>query len=468
MPFLFFPCGEPHSSLRINAVVLLPASCIHAPFVRDSLFARNPRRLASSLSQWFRIQVTSLLVHPPSVSMPQTPAPSPPHSRHPSVSLPSQSASAAMSGDGAVSSPNPYAELARLSQQVAVMQAHMQQQAEHAIAQQSAVSSLATAAAGSPSIRGPPKIAAPPKFKGEMGMQAENWISALQQQFDYYDKEFVSDTVKLRFAVAYLDQGTALKWFQTLPDPKPASWGAFVAALRSRFSPVEASMVARVSLGRLRQGERNSVSAYTNAYQNLMVQIVDMTVTDQVFHYVTGLLPSLRVRVWEKLPKTLAEAIGYAASYEATIGFAGRAGGFASSASYHRTSGAPSASSSDAAVPMDINSMESGEEYVGPPQFHDEPPAAAASRSNSSSTSASEAALLAKMEAMEHRIAALMGGGGASNRGPSSYKGGDRIPGLQAGDIARLQKEGRCFRCKKVGHMKSECPSKSSSSKSVN
>ena len=400
--------------------------------------------------------------------MPQTPAPSPPHSRHPSVSLPSQSASAAMSGDGAVSSPNPYAELARLSQQVAVMQAHMQQQAEHAIAQQSAVSSLATAAAGSPSIRGPPKIAAPPKFKGEMGMQAENWISALQQQFDYYDKEFVSDTVKLRFAVAYLDQGTALKWFQTLPDPKPASWGAFVAALRSRFSPVEASMVARVSLGRLRQGERNSVSAYTNAYQNLMVQIVDMTVTDQVFHYVTGLLPSLRVRVWEKLPKTLAEAIGYAASYEATIGFAGRAGGFASSASYHRTSGAPSASSSDAAVPMDINSMESGEEYVGPPQFHDEPPAAAASRSNSSSTSASEAALLAKMEAMEHRIAALMGGGGASNRGPSSYKGGDRIPGLQAGDIARLQKEGRCFRCKKVGHMKSECPSKSSSSKSVN
>jgi len=186
-------------------------------------------------------------------------------------------------------------------------------------------------------------------------------------------------------------------------------------------------------------------------------------VTDQVFHYVTGLLPSLRVRVWEKLPKTLAEAIGYAASYEATIGFAGRAGGFASSSSsssYHRASGAPSSASSDS-VPMDINHMEA-EEFLEPPRFHDEPPVIRPSNNPSN-----EVALLAKMEAMEHRIAALMG---SSNRGPSSYKGGDRIPGLQAGDIARLQKENRCFRCKKVGHMKSECPSKSSSSssKSVN
>jgi hypothetical protein len=202
-------------------------------------------------------------------------------------------------------------------------------------------------------------------------------------------------------------------------------------------------MVARVSLGRLRQGERNSVSAYTNAFQNLMAQIVEMSVTDQVFHYVSGLLPSLRVRVWEKLPQTLAEAIGYAASYEATVGFAGRAGGFASSPAGGAPSFSPSASSSGSA-PMDINHIGqedayAGEDFVDPPRFHEERPG--------------ESALLAKLEAMEHRIAAMMGSG--SSGGKPSQKGGDRVPGLQANDVARLQKEGRCFRCKQKGHMKS-------------
>lgn len=382
----------------------------------------------------------------------QLPASSPSHSRQPSVS----------SGSSPSAPSDPYAELARLSQLVAAMQTHMQRQDEFA-AQQSAAANAASSSVTAPSASASrlPKIAPPPKFKGEMGVQAEHWVSALQQQFDYYDREFTTETAKVRFGVAYLDQGTALKWYQSLPSPKPATWDAFVTALRARFSPVEASMVARVSLGRLRQGERNSVGAYTNSFQNLMTQIVDMTVTDQVFHYVTGLLPSLRVRVWEKLPKTLAEAIGYAASYEATIGFAGRAGGFAASSSSYRSYGnqAPSSSnahSSSDFVPMDINHVGvEPDEIQEPPRFHEEP-------------SSGETVLLAKLEAMEHRIAALMGSKSSSSSSSSSgYKGGDRIPGLQVSDIARLQKENRCFRCKKVGHMKSECPSKPSS-KSVN
>jgi phage gp45-like len=67
--------------------------------------------------------------------------------------------------------------------------------------------------------------------------------------------------------------------------------------------------------------------------------------------------------------------------------------------------------------------------------------------------------LLAKMEVMEHRILALAGGGSSLSSSLSSSRGGDRVPGLKAGDIDRLRKEGKCFRCKKTGHMKSECPS---------
>jgi len=375
---------------------------------------------------------------------------------------------ASSSGSSATVTLDPYAELARLSQQVAAMQAHMQQQAEHAeqavqrsaaSAASSSAAAAAVVAAASASAPRLPKIAPPHRFKGEMGVHADHWIGALEQQFEYYDREFATDAAKVRFGVAYLDQGTALRWYQTLPEPKPATWDAFVRALRARFRPVEASMVARVSLGRLRQGERNSVSAYTNAFQNLMAQIVEMSVTDQVFHYVSGLLPSLRVRVWEKLPQTLAEAIGYAASYEATVGFAGRAGGFASSPAGGAQSFGPSASSSGSA-PMDINHIGqedtcAGEDLVDPPRFHEEPPA----------RPAGESALLAKLEAMEHRIAALVGSNSRGNPA-SSHKVSDRVPGLQANDVARLQKEGRCFRCKQKGHMKSDpaCPGRPKSS----
>jgi hypothetical protein len=389
--------------------------------------------------------------------MPPSPSPSPAHSRHPSVSM-----SAASSSGGAAATIDPYAELARLSQQVAAMQMHMQQQAEHAeqavqrsaasAASSSAAAAAVVAAASASVPRHLPKIAPPHRFKGEMGVHADHWIGALEQQFEYYEREFTTDVAKVRFGVAYLDQGTALRWYQTLPEPKPATWAAFVRALRARFRPVEASMVARVSLGRLRQGERNSVSAYTNAFQNLMAQIVEMSVTDQVFHFVTGLLPSLRVRVWEKLPQTLAEAIGYAASYEATIGFAGRAGGFASPHTGGNSGLSPSSSSGSA--PMDINHIgqedtHAGEDFVDPPHFHEEPPA----------RHIGESAMLAKLEAMEHRIAALMGSNSGGKSAPL-HKGGDRVPGLQTNDIARLQKEGKCFRCKKTGHMKSDCPNK--------
>lgn len=42
---------------------------------------------------------------------------------------------------------------------------------------------------------------------------------------------------------------------------------------------------------------------------------------------------------------------------------------------------------------------------------------------------------------------------------PSRSAGGkDRVPGLTAADIGRLRAENRCFKCKRVGHMKNECP----------
>jgi hypothetical protein len=57
------------------------------------------------------------------------------------------------------------------------------------------------------------------------------------------------------------------------------------------------------------------------------------------------------------------------------------------------------------------------------------------------------AAVLAKMEALENRLNAI--------HQPKNNNG--RVPGLKREDVERLRAEGRCFRCKKKGHMKREC-----------
>ena len=100
---------------------------------------------------------------------------------------------------------------------------------------------------------------------------------------------------------------------------------------------------------------------------------------------------------------------------------------------------------------MDINSVESflTEEVEQP----------------SSSADSAMSAVLAKMEAMQQTINALQHGGGSS--GSSFRRDGDRVTGLKPGDIASLMAEGKCFRCKKKGHMKNECPDRAKASKNA-
>ena len=62
------------------------------------------------------------------------------------------------------------------------------------------------------------------------------------------------------------------------------------------------------------------------------------------------------------------------------------------------------------------------------------------------------AALLAKFEAVEKRLNALHTTG---HRGAGRK---DYTEGLTREDVGRLLAEGKCFRCKKPGHMKNECP----------
>lgn len=235
----------------------------------------------------------------------------------------------------------------------------------------------------------------------------------------------------------------ALVWYNAVL-PKPTTWAEFLQKLYARFRPLSATLLARSKLGALRQG-RNTVTAFTNAFQTILGPIDDMGDSDQVHFYISGLSTEVMRRVMEKHPKTLAEAIELAASTEASLNFAGR--GSASSNSVSGSYG--NRSNPSESVPMDLNAVDEQEDDgVSAPRFHEEP-AVSLNRGTGM-----EAALLAKLEAMEHRLAALQQGTASKT---NRYEH-DKVPGIKVGDIERLKKEGKCFRCKQKGHMKRECP----------
>jgi hypothetical protein len=284
-----------------------------------------------------------------------------------------------------------------------------------------------------------PRIRQPSTFTGTMGFGVDDWVSEMVQQFSYYAGRFPDGASCVRFAASYFT-GAALHWWERESDRASiVDWSEFVSRLHKRFRPVQAAMLARQRLGKLSQRAGQSVNQYTSSFQITLTPIVDMGDADQVHHYVNGLIGVVAAKVWERHPVTLKEAIDYAVSIEAMSHYGRSAmapsGGFRGS-SY----GGGSSSSSSTSVPMDINNLQGDLEHK-----YDEPEQGFDPLS----------AILAKMESMEHRINAL-GQSGGSSGGVSHDR--SRIPDLKPGDIARLQKENKCFRCKKTGHMKNECP----------
>ncbi len=341
---------------------------------------------------------------------------------------------------GSFSAPDPHAELAQLKVQMQQMYAAMQQQMAQQAAAHQSVPQSSPSSSSAPRL---PKIRSPSSYSGAGGNAVDNWLSEMEQQFTYYGKQFPDDSARVLFAVSYLD-GSALMWWQHVPAAqRPSLWGEFVVLMRDRYRPVQAEMIARQRIGKLRMGPNHSVNSYTAVFQTTLTPIVDMGDADQVHHYINGLQPHLVGKVWEKHPKTLKEAIDYAVSAEA-IGNFGRGampprGGFSG---HGRSYGASSSSSSSSShVPMDINSVES---------FLQEEP-----EQSPSAAGPDMGAILAKFESMQQTINALQHSKGQGNR-----RNGERLVGIKREVIEARMKAGMCLKCGGPGHMKNECPNK--------
>ena len=325
-------------------------------------------------------------------------------------------------------------QMLQMQQVITQQQQQLQQQA--AVQQAAASSSSSLAAPRAPEL---PKIRQPSSFSGAMGFAVDDWISELQQQFAYYGSRFPDDTAKIRFAVAFLS-GAAMHWWEHQPACAANTWNDFVARLHGRFRPVHAAMLARQKLGKLRRRPGQSVNQYVGIFQNTLTPITDMGDMDQVHHFVNGLLAPIAAKVWEKHPDNLVEAIDAAVSVEAMSNFGRAALPFG-----HRS--APSSSSTMANPDaMDLNNLEA------------EPTDERPTDESGSHRDALLSKVAEQLSAMELRLNALSAGN--SSRGQGGQRPRDRIDGLDAATIKKLQAEGKCFRCKEKGHMKNECPKK--------
>jgi hypothetical protein len=293
-----------------------------------------------------------------------------------------------------------------------------------------------------------PKISSPSKFAGQMGNTVDDWIKEIWQQYNYYGAaKFPDDPTLIRFAIAHLT-GAALQWWTSLADAATiVTWIEFQARLHSRFRPVQAAMFARQKLGQLRMRAQHKVSAYVNVFLTVLNPIADMGDSDQVHHFVNGLLPAIAQKVWPFHPKTLKEAIDQAITQEAMLDF-GRAA--VNGVPYSMNTGGQSgshvrSSGHTTSAPMEISNIEAEiDSFI----TMDAPPSSLAAADRGLETLASALA------SMDQRLNALSSGGG----GQGSFRRAPRIPGLTPEKIKEYRAKELCFKCGQKGHMKNECP----------
>jgi hypothetical protein len=327
--------------------------------------------------------------------------------------------------------------------------AELQQQA--VAARSTAASSTSTSVPSTPQY-GYPKGPTPPEFNGTKvgGPEIDAWVRDMRAQFTCYGAQrFPDDAAKVRHAALFL-KGRAAEWWEAEDKSTGVeqSWDRFVERLYERYRPMLAAVVARERLRNLKQ--TGSVSSYADVFQRELAPIKDMSPSDQVFNFVSGLsLTAVANKVREKEPKTLHEAMDLAVRADLFLRPGGRFGQSGSSGHFRQGGGAPSGTPSS--VPMDVNMFQKSwdDQDNDDPTHHDEEHEVPDSRLMST--------LLSKMgEMVQHQVTAMMQQ--STFKGKAPYTSNDRVPGLSASDIQKLRSEGRCFRCKQKGHNKSECP----------
>jgi hypothetical protein len=314
-----------------------------------------------------------------------------------------------------------------VQQQLQQMYVQLQRDLSTQISQATAGASSTPAVAPSSKVY-LPKIRQPSAFGGSIGLAVDHWLSEMEQQFAYYSQSgtLCTDAQRIQYAAANLT-GIAHQWWEQQADRSTLNdWSEFVERLHARFRPIQASMLARQRLDKLRMRDGTSVNAYIGLFHSITMPIKDMTESDRIHAFARGLTQRLAMKVWEQNPKSLKDAIDLAVMAEASGYYAGR--GYSSS--NHTQGGFRSStntSSNMGSAPMDLNHVALEDAMFEDPFSEMEPAASPSSSSSSQGLVDMEAMVQA---AVEQRVNAMMSSFKSGGGGGRSFANGkkDHIP----------------------------------------
>lgn len=378
--------------------------------------------------------------------------------------------------------PNPASNDAFLRlAQLESMVVGLQSQNQRLMQQMTSTTSTSPASSAQPGHGSGARPKAPPmvQFNGNMGSNGfaiDQWLREVQKQFVHFPQAFPDGAARIQYATSWLI-GSAADWWENEAQlyriahpnsPTLVDWDEFVERLRDRYRPQLPAELARQRLRMLVQ--RGRVDQYCNQFLSIVAHIPNRSEQDKIFDFKAGLDRPLAAKVAEKQPETLQEAMEIAVQAEPYVG--NHRGGphgpspFRSGSNTFPRHGSTNQPGRSEAVPMDLslNALQGYDGEAEPANTEENPPEQPSGRRGKESHKL--LALTSKIEELESRLLAIghrsstPGGPAAGTKPANGGRNRVLVPGLTAADIARLQKEGRCFRCQTVGHMKDDpmCP----------
>lgn len=273
------------------------------------------------------------------------------------------------------------------------------------------------------------KAMKPSTFTARRGGDVDMWINEMERYLVLTtgagDKgQFVP------YAATFLKEA-ASTWFDSQkPEVKHGSWEQFKVKLRERFRPLAPGRTARAALKSLRQ-QPGRLGAYCEIFLRTVQLIDDMSTSDQLDNFLSGLHPRLADEVDRMDPKSLEDAMVYAQKVDLRWATRGHRSGGPSSFSQSRFAPAPASTSGSA--PMDLSALDYDSAYSYEDDEQD------------------------GLYALPQRSGMRPTIGGRMHQGSQMGARRGRVEKLTREEFDRLSREGKCFNCKQPGHLARNC-----------
>jgi hypothetical protein len=273
------------------------------------------------------------------------------------------------------------------------------------------------------------KAMKPSTFTARRGGDVDMWINEMERYLVLTtgagDKgQFVP------YAATFLKEA-ASTWFDSQkPEVKNGSWEQFKAKLRERFRPLAPGRTARAALKSLRQ-QPGRLGAYCEIFLRTVQLIDDMSTSDQLDNFLSGLHPRLADEVDRMDPKSLEDAMVYAQKVDLRWTTRGHRSGGPSSFSQARFAPAPASTSGPA--PMDLSALDYDSAYSYEDEEQD------------------------GLYALPQRSGMRPTIGGRMHQGSQMGPRRGRVENLTREKFDRLSREGKCFNCEQPGHLARNC-----------